>query len=152
MLCPTSNRRLVPNSDLGGQSTIVEQSNGLSRKRLCGYRALSQRRTPAMPGPSSIHHRSVTSGPRRHRALVFSPQARPRCKITGCGISIAVPEPLDCRRAALRSRVVVFGGSRRLRGQCSNYRNNKHSENFLSHCHLHFGSRKIADCVFASMH
>jgi hypothetical protein len=55
------------------------------------------------------------------------------CRITGCGISIAVSHLRPSRRPALRSRVVVFGGSRRLRGQCSNYRNNQHGENFLSH-------------------
>jgi hypothetical protein len=69
---------------------------------------------------AKIHRRSVTSDPRRHRAFGLVRQVRRHCNITGCGISIAVSQFLPSRRAVLRSRLVVFGGSRRLCGQYSN--------------------------------
>jgi hypothetical protein len=53
-----------------------------------------------------------TRTPSRHWRI---PPIQPHCNITGCGISIAVPQLLDCHRVTIRSRVMVFGGSRRLR-------------------------------------
>ena len=64
---------------------------------------------------SSMYHRSVTSGPRPHRAVVARP-ARLHCKIAGRGIGIAIPKLLGCHGVAIRSCVTVFRGSCRLRG------------------------------------
>ncbi len=67
-------------------------------------------------GFSSKHLRLVTSGARRHLAIGVVLPVRRHRNITACGISIAVQQLLVCHRAALRSRVMAFGGSRRLRG------------------------------------
>ena len=65
---------------------------------------------------SSMYYRSVTSGPRAHRAVVAGP-APLHCKIAGRGVGIAVPKLLGCHGVAIRSCAVVFrGGGGRLRG------------------------------------
>jgi len=58
-----------------------------------------------------MYYRSVTSGPRAHRAVVAGP-APLHCKIAGRGVGIAVPKLLGCHGVAIRSCAVVFKGSR----------------------------------------
>src|ERR1700686_4710305 len=100
-------------ADVAGQSTIDRREVWTEPESASGGTEPFAREEPRQcRSLSSIHRGSVTSEPRRHRALGL----RLPCNITGCGISIAVPPLLACHRAALRSRVVVFGGSRRLRG------------------------------------
>jgi len=90
----------------------------------------------------------MTSCPRGHRAVGIVGHVRWRGHASRYGISIAVPQLLAYYRAVLRSRMVVFGSTGRLRRYCSYQRNKKNGEEFPLHGHLHCWLPKIVATSF----
>jgi len=112
------------------------------RDRFCQYPCRTVQTSTSTPSRcsniSTIDRRSVARRhPRGHRAFIVVRVVRPVRLHCRCRTGIAVPKFLARHRAALGSRVVVFGSGGGLPGDCREHRNGEHSDQFQSHFHFH---------------